>query len=250
MKTLNDYASGPALQAQLAGSQFGEDGMITEVFRRMGTTSRFCVEFGAADGLSCSNTLELRQQGWDALLIEADADRFAELMTNAPDQECWHGKATGANIDKLVGGRAVDLMSIDVDGDDWFIFHDMQTRPRLVIIEFNCSVPSGFNVRAKEPGGRFGASIDSLVALAEEKDYKLVGLNHTNAFFVPSSLARYFGDLETDVVKLMSDRKYSVVVTDYDGRIKILTRDSFYWGFAGFCQPCPETLVFHNMEES
>jgi hypothetical protein len=40
-------------------SQSGEDGILREVFARIGLKSRWCVEFGAWDGKKFSNTFDL-----------------------------------------------------------------------------------------------------------------------------------------------------------------------------------------------
>jgi hypothetical protein len=55
-------------------SQFGEDGMIDEALKRIGVRSSRCVEFGAGDGLSCSNTANLWHNGWKAVLVEASSE--------------------------------------------------------------------------------------------------------------------------------------------------------------------------------
>src|SRR5712692_7083734 len=53
-------------------SQNDEDGIIAEIFRRIGTTSRTFVEFGVETGIEC-NTVKLLIEGWRGLWIEADA---------------------------------------------------------------------------------------------------------------------------------------------------------------------------------
>lgn len=59
-------------------SQNGEDGMIAEVFRRIGTTDRFFVEIGVENGLQC-NTRFLLETGWTGVWIEGDRTRAAEV---------------------------------------------------------------------------------------------------------------------------------------------------------------------------
>ena len=52
-------------------SQGGEDGVLEEIFRCIGATTRFFVEFGAWDGMHLSNTANLRlAHGWTGLLME------------------------------------------------------------------------------------------------------------------------------------------------------------------------------------
>src|SRR5476651_691736 len=58
-------------------SQNQEDGMIAEVFRRIGTTSRRFIEFGVEDGLEC-NSAFLLLQGWRGAWIEGSAANAAK----------------------------------------------------------------------------------------------------------------------------------------------------------------------------
>ena len=51
-------------------SQNDEDGIIAEIFNRIGTTNKVFVEFGVGDGLE-NNTLALLFQGWTGLWIDA-----------------------------------------------------------------------------------------------------------------------------------------------------------------------------------
>src|ERR1700722_6760188 len=52
-------------------SQNGEDGMIAEIFRRIGLTNKFFVEFGIGDGLE-NNTRLLLELGWHGIWIDGD----------------------------------------------------------------------------------------------------------------------------------------------------------------------------------
>ena len=54
-------------------SECGEDGILAKVFDVIGQHGKVCVEFGAWDGMKCSNTHALiEQQGWSGYLIEAN----------------------------------------------------------------------------------------------------------------------------------------------------------------------------------
>ena len=45
-------------------SQNGEDGIITAIFNKIGTTNKFCVEFGVEDGLECNTRYLIEKRGW------------------------------------------------------------------------------------------------------------------------------------------------------------------------------------------
>src|SRR5215211_2856268 len=52
-------------------SQNDEDGIIQEIFRRIGLTNRTFVEFGVEAGVEC-NSAKLLLEDWRGLWIEAD----------------------------------------------------------------------------------------------------------------------------------------------------------------------------------
>ena len=188
-------------------SQFDEDGLLDEVFRRIGTTSRTFVEFGVGDGLE-NNSLAFLLAGWRGLWIEADPvhqDRIRSGFAAALEarQLTLVGEfVTAENIEDLLarGGVAEepDLVSIDIDGNDYWVWKAMRRfRPRVVVIEYNASLGRTAQVvRPYDPGARwdgstgFGASLAALEGLGREKGYSLVGCSvaGVNALFVRSDL--------------------------------------------------------------
>src|ERR1700747_3004907 len=62
-------------------SQNDEDGIIAEIFRRIGTWSHTFVEFGVETGVEC-NTAKLLVEGWRGLWIEANSASVAALRSN------------------------------------------------------------------------------------------------------------------------------------------------------------------------
>src|SRR3954468_7509394 len=63
-------------------SQFGEDGVLQAIFSVIGTNNEWCFECGAADGLFFSNTRRLIENGWKAVLVEADRETYSRLIDN------------------------------------------------------------------------------------------------------------------------------------------------------------------------
>lgn len=184
-------------------SQNQEDGMIAEVFRRIGTASRRFIEFGVETGLECNSTF-LLMQGWTGAWIEGSEVQAAQARTAFKDYavEIHNRYISVENADALIaqlaGDGELDMMSIDIDTIDYWIWKAIRTvRPRLVVIEYNAAWPP--HVRktvAHDPkmvwdGSNFsGASLGALTALGDEKGYRLVGcsLAGVNAFFVREDL--------------------------------------------------------------
>ena len=67
------YAEGDLSPYELkVFSQNGEDGVLIEIFNRIGTTNRYFVEFGIQDGTEGNAVLLAEVFGWSGLFIEAD----------------------------------------------------------------------------------------------------------------------------------------------------------------------------------
>ena len=62
-------------------SQFGEDGILAQIFKVVTEESRFAVELGALNGYHHSNTWHLiKDNGWSAVLLEADQTYFERMV--------------------------------------------------------------------------------------------------------------------------------------------------------------------------
>jgi hypothetical protein len=186
-------------------SQNGEDGILTEIFRRIGVSNRFFVEFGAETGQQCNCARLALQAGWQGLFLEADPRFFAALEQRYAKRSgvrCVRAMVTSKNIEQLLATHNVpakfDLLSIDIDGNDYWVWASIRRwQPRVVVIEYNSGKgPEERWVMEEEPAYRwngttyFGASLASLTALARQKGYTLVATNSTgvNAFFVRDDL--------------------------------------------------------------
>jgi hypothetical protein len=186
-------------------SQNGEDGIIQEVIRRIGEQTRFFVEFGTGAGSECNCARLARECGWHGLFLEANQSYFEQLeraYACFPGIRTMHSLVTSSNIESLldVNGvpREFDLLSIDIDGNDYWVWAAVQRwKPRVVVIEYNASYrpPQKWVMRENphhvwDGTNYFGASLASLMELGRRKGYALVGTNSSgvNAFFVRSDL--------------------------------------------------------------
>ncbi len=208
-------------------SQFGEDGIIQHIFSKIGTETKFAVEFGASDDLACSNVAHLwKDHGWSALLIEADQNKANLLSTKVgPSCQvlCHQVRPMGPyTIDAILKDhdcQPVDFMSIDVDGNDYKIWESMQIRPKVVCVEFNPTVPPHISIYQEYSGTMmgFGASLAAFIELGRVKHYEFIGATEINAFFVGREYIASFEEYERDPMKLFPLTNYAYLVTDFLG---------------------------------
>ena len=189
-------------------SQNDEDGIIEEIFRRVGVTNRVFLEFGVENGLE-NNTLNLLNQSWTGCWIEAspgDAEqikwRFAAPIREKRLQFI-QSLVDCSNINQLIDQfglpREIDLLGIDIDGNDYHVWKAIdRVQPRVAVIEYNAKFrPPARWVMAYDPlhkwdgTDQYGASLESLTDLAQQKGYRLVGCSvvGSNAFFVRADVA-------------------------------------------------------------
>lgn len=189
-------------------SQFGEDGIIEEICKRLSIDSGYFVEFGAWDGKRMSNTYSLLSKSWRGVYIEKDQQKYKDLLKTKdeyPNQIitiCSEVSDRGeTKLDRLLEDTFIpnnfDLLSIDIDSYDWQVWYSVNNyRPKIVIIEGNSTVLPGI---WQFHGAYRGASFTALVALGKHKGYKLVC--HTgNLIFVTNELV---DKLNIDPVNLL-----------------------------------------------
>ena len=192
-------------------SQSDEDGIIAEIFQRIGTKNKNFIEFGVEHGIEC-NSLWLLMQGWSGLWIDGGVKNCRRIekshahFTQSEQLRVENTFITRDNINALLARHfplpqnEIDLLSIDIDFNDYWVWQAIvDVNPRLVVIEYNASWPPPAAITVPyKPQGRwngtsyFGASLGALTKLGREKGYSLVGccLAGTNAFFVRDDLVK------------------------------------------------------------
>jgi len=192
-------------------SQWGEDGIVEWLVANVDVPNKRFVEFGAENFREANCRFLLKNRGWKGLVFDAD-ERNIAAITSEPgywrhDLTAKQAFVTVANIDALIReagfGGPLGILSIDIDGNDYWIWEAITSvQPAIVICEFNAVlgdmrpivVPydSAFRrLRAHFSGQYFGASIAALKSLARAKGYTFVGTNSNgvNAFFLKEELA-------------------------------------------------------------
>lgn len=190
-----------------AFSQFGEDGIIQEIFRRIGTTNRYFVEFGVETGVETNSTY-LLYQGWKGLWIDGSEDNIHSINQHfsgviaKSNLTAIQGFITAENIEELFRKGNVpaefDLLSVDIDRNDYYVWEAItKYSPRVVIIEYNsifrpgCHFVVDYDPNAMWDGtSNTGASLEALYQLGLKKGYKLVASSFSgvNAFFIREDL--------------------------------------------------------------
>lgn len=182
-------------------SQNGEDGVLSEVFRRLKIEKGTCCEFGAADGKFCSNTFYLIEQGWKGKMIEGDPNRIKALIDNTLlfGVAIHCGNVTPENVNDLVP-QSLNLLSIDIDNNDYHCWKAYDGVADVVVIEINSSVVPGCEMI---PGTR-GSSYTSMVKLGIEKGYFLLA-HKGNCIFILNKYRELFPEIEGDGLENSDD---------------------------------------------
>ena len=190
-------------------SQNGEDGILAEIFRRIGAPADpFFVEFGGETGSEGNCVFLADVLGWRGAFLEADPDKHRMLAskyvpTGRVRTRC--ALVTPDTIDDLFASLDVpaepDVLSIDIDGVDYWVWRALvRHRPRVMVVEYNSGLGADDALTVPEDFAGwdgfdyYGASIAALRRLGDAKGYTLVhtDLAGANAFFVRDEDAAAF----------------------------------------------------------
>ena len=178
---------------QIIYSENGEDGILKLIFYKIKTTNKFFVEFGV--GKKCNTKYLLEKKRWTGLQIDSEYHKSSFIKKEFVTVDNINDLFKKYNVPKTF-----DLLSIDIDGNDYWVWKALKKfKPRVVVIEYNSCIPLNeskviqYNPNFKwDYTNYFGASLLALVKLAKTKGYSLVGCDNDgiNAFFVEDSLIK------------------------------------------------------------
>jgi hypothetical protein len=234
-------------------SQTGEDGIIEKMLQTLPKNDKWCVEFGAWDGIHLSNTRSLIENaGYSSVQIEGSKTKFVELHKNYSSRKnvitvnAFVGYSESDSLDVILANLPVphdfDFLSIDVDGNDYHIWKAISKyRPKTICVEFNPTIPTEVKfVQRADPSVHQGASLFSLVELAKEKGYELVSVLPFNAFFVDSKYFSLFGIDDNRPETLRTDLTHiTYLFSGYDGAIILEGSKQLPW----HCLPIKEATI-------
>jgi len=140
-------------------SQFGEDGILKELLRRIDPPLHVAVEFGGHDSTFCSNTASLRYKNWKVWMYD--------LSCVPPHVE--QKMITPENVNEL---PPCSVLSIDIDGNDYNVWKAYTGKPDIVIIEINSSVLPTEDKPVSD--AQHGTAYKPMVELGHSKGYFLI----------------------------------------------------------------------------
>ncbi len=210
-----------------AFSQFGEDGIIKKIFNIIGVDYNRCCEFGAVDGFNLSNTAYLFTNEFEAILIESNKDLYEKLKEKTKDYNCKSfnycvGKNHGEDsldyiFEKENLNKNLDLLSIDVDGNDYYILDSLKNfNARVILCEYNPNIPYFMDLFG-DYNNNFGASVSALNRIAESKGYFLACLTDANCIFIKKEYKWMFEEYELDINKIACNKYLKYIITNYKG---------------------------------
>ena len=193
-------------------SQFEEDGKLLFIFSVIGMDVKSFVEIGSDDGVNSNSANLYFNFGWHGLFIDGNPrsiKRGKKFFSKYPHPWFYRPKficdmVKRENVNHLIERAGfkgeVGLLSIDIDGNDYWVWDAIEViEPRVVIIEThnefgmnNIVVP--YDPEYFYPGKHpvyHGASPVAMTKLANRKGYRLVGANELgfNFIFVKNGLA-------------------------------------------------------------
>lgn len=186
-------------------SQWGDDGIIQWLISKLDIPNKTFIEFGVENYRESNTRFLLMNNNWQGLVIDGSEEhiRFIknDILSYAHHLHAKHAFITKENINGLLSGlpfpSEVGILSIDIDGNDYWIWKEITTvNPVIVIVEYNAhfklnpwTIPykADFTREINNAGMNYwGASLASFVDLAGEKGYQFIGCNSAgnNAYFI------------------------------------------------------------------
>jgi hypothetical protein len=193
-------------------SQFEEDGKLLFIFSVIGMENKSFIEIGSDDGVNSNSANLYFNFGWHGLFIDGNPKsirRGRKFFKKYPHP--WFYQPTFVcsmvkreNINDLIKNAGFDgeigLLSIDIDGNDYWIWDAITiVQPQVVIIETHNEFGLNDIVVPYDPDYFYpgkhpiyhGASPVAMQKLAARKGYRLIGANDMgfNFIFIKNGLA-------------------------------------------------------------
>ena len=189
-------------------SQFGDDGIIQYLMHHVGVSpdEQVFIEFGVENYEEANTRFLLVNNNWRGLIIDGSPSNMADVRGSG---YFWKHELTAAsafvdreNINELFRKNGVEgkigLLSIDIDGNDYWVWDRIEVvNPLVVVVEYNSVFgaqhpvtipydPAFRRAKAHYSNLYWGSSLKALWLLGQRKGYGFVGCNSAgnNAYFV------------------------------------------------------------------
>jgi hypothetical protein len=170
-------------------SQHCEEAYLTHILKNIKVKNKHVVDLGAWDGFHFSNSRHFIENGYTASLIDGDNRGNKEVH-----QEFITKENIGSILSILNTPATFDLLSIDLDGNDFYILDQILKayNPSVIIAEFNpifaLNEPYAIKYNPNhtwQNDDYYGFSFSAGIKLAEKYDYTCIFQNVSlNMYFV------------------------------------------------------------------
>ena len=187
-------------------SQFGDDGIIQFLVNYLDFPQKNFIEFGVEDYTEANTRFLLTNNNWSGMVMDGSEENINKIK-----QQSWFWRydliaeklfVDKDNINSFIHSHGfsgdIGLLHIDIDGNDYWIWKNVEViKPVLVIVEYNSVFgsqqpwtvdydPAFIRTNYHHSNLYWGTSLLSLCDLAEEKGYSFIGCNSNgnNAYFV------------------------------------------------------------------
>ena len=190
-------------------SQWGDDGILQHLVSHTEIPNKTFIEFGVENYKESNTRFLLISNNWSGYVIDGSKDNIEYIKM---DPVSWmfdlHSKnafITRENINSLLQeflakgyDKEVGILSIDIDGNDYWIWQEISVlNPVIIIVEYNAvfgpsaswTIPYAkdfYRLSAHTSHQYWGASLSAFCGLAERKGYDFIGCNSNgnNAYFI------------------------------------------------------------------
>jgi hypothetical protein len=190
-------------------SNMEEDGIILCLIASLNIEKGTFIDIGSNDCINSNCANLVFNFDWEGIFVDADrqllkiGERNYKLFgkTQRLNLKFIQRRLTPENINAVIdehrGKNEIDFMSIDIDGNDYYIWQALTcVKPKIVMIE-NKIEYGWYDIAVPADSSHFkphewGASPLALTKLATEKGYTLVAANKKgfNIFFLRNDLMR------------------------------------------------------------
>jgi hypothetical protein len=226
-------------------SQFNEDGIVQFIIENLNIKNRSFIEIGVENYEEANTRFLLENNCWNGLIIDSSKENI-----NYVKKQNYYWKynlrvsdnfVTKENINEIILNNSfsgnIGLLSIDIDGNDYWVWDAISSiNPDVLIIEYNSLFGSEKSLTLKYEQNfvrpnrgiyrcLYGASLKALTNLSEKKGYSLVAVNSNgnNAFYVRNEL---LNDkiYKRDVVKCFKKNTFKEYI-DSESEIKNIDKN-------------------------